>query len=127
MSKRLIYGVLFLATIALGLLSRMDFIPKFIYPYLGDALYSVMIFWLLSFINPNAAVKRRFIAALVICFSIEFLQMYQANWIVEIRGSRLGALILGSGFLWSDIVSYTIGAMLAYLTDSYLKSRVFKV
>jgi hypothetical protein len=35
--------------------------------------------------------------------------LYHANWIDTIRKTTLGGLILGYGFLWSDLLAYAIG------------------
>ena len=34
---------------------------------------------------------------------VEESQLYHASWIDSIRGTTLGALVLGHGFLWSDL------------------------
>lgn len=48
------------------------------------------------------------IISLSFCFVIEFSQLYHAEWIDQIRDTSLGGLVLGYGFLWSDIEAYTI-------------------
>ena len=55
--------------------------------------------------------------ALSFSYCIEISQLYQADWINAIRGTTLGALVLGHGFLWSDILCYTVGVGLAILID----------
>lgn len=42
-------------------------------------------------------------------FFIEISQLYHAEWIDRIRDTSLGGLVLGYGFLWSDIEAYTLG------------------
>ena len=59
------------------------------------------------------------LAALLFSYCIEISQLYQAGWINAIRGTTLGALVLGHGFLWSDMVCYTVGVGLAVLIDFY--------
>lgn len=49
------------------------------------------------------------IISLAFCFSIEISQLYHAEWIDQIRDTSLGGLVLGYGFLWSDIAAYTLG------------------
>lgn len=101
----------------LGLLSRTEIVPKIVYPYLGDYLYAVMIYVIVGlFFNRTSSLKVT-IASILICFGIEFLQLYQADWINEIRNHRLGALVLGSGFLWSDLVCYTLGGTTGYILE----------
>jgi len=56
--------------------------------------------------------RRLAATALVISFAVEVSQLYHAEWIDGIRETRLGALTLGSGFLWSDLVCYTLGSSL---------------
>ncbi|WP_349655092.1 DUF2809 domain-containing protein [Neobacillus sp. YX16] len=50
-------------------------------------------------------------------FSIEFSQLYQEEWINQIRGTLLGALILGKGFLTVDLIRYTTGIAIASSLD----------
>ncbi|WP_373331494.1 hypothetical protein [Salmonirosea aquatica] len=40
--------MLIIATIGLGLASRSSFIPSLIYPYLGDGLYALMIYFMIG-------------------------------------------------------------------------------
>ena len=57
------------------------------------------------------------ILALLVCFAIELSQLYHESWIDNIRANRLGGLILGSGFLYSDLLSYSIGVTGAFLLE----------
>jgi len=107
---RLSYFLIFTAVIALGLLSRGSYVPAIIYPYIGDVLYAVMMYFLLAFLYPQKSAQFLFLVSLSICFGIEFSQLYQADWIVDLRKQKLVALILGSGFLWSDVLAYIVGA-----------------
>lgn len=61
--------------------------------------------------------------AVLCCWAIEIFQLYQAPWINEIRATLPGKLILGSGFLWSDMVAYVVGAALGMWIDIWLISR----
>ena len=76
-----------------------------------------MFFFITGFVFPLKNPKLTLIISLLICYSIEFLQLYKANWIVNIRNSTMGSLILGHGFLWSDIVSYTLGGFTLYFIE----------
>jgi len=74
--KNLKYPILVLLIIFLGIFSRkISIIPLFV----GDLLYAMMIYFIVRFFfNKNNFLKSAIIA-LLICFSIEFLQLYQAN------------------------------------------------
>jgi hypothetical protein len=93
-------------TVALGLASRRPGLSPFVHAYVGDALYAVMVTLLL-----RAAFPRRPVAfpALALCFAIEASQAVHPPWLDALRATRLGALVLGRGFLWSDLVCYTVG------------------
>lgn len=110
--NRLLYLFLIAGTISLGLASRSSFIPGIIYPYLGDSLYCLLFYLIIGFLFPTMRPLKVAFLGIALCFLIEVSQLYQADWINEIRETRLGGLILGFGFLWSDLVSYFFGGML---------------
>jgi hypothetical protein len=43
--------------------------------------------------------------------------LYQEDWINQIRGTILGALILGKGFLTVDLIRYITGIVIASSLD----------
>ncbi len=100
--------------IFLGIFSRkIAKIPLFV----GDLLYAVMIYFIIKTIFPSIKKVKTAIFAVIICYSIEFFQLYQADWIVAIRKTLLGRYVLGQGFLWSDILAYTFGIAIARTID----------
>ena len=113
--KRGIYLLLLLLTIAAGLLSRSSFVPSssFIGTYAGDTLWSMAVFWSLAFLAPRQPTWKLAIISLLIAFTVEATQLYHAPWIDQLRSIRLVALVLGSGFLWSDLLCYTAGIFIA--------------
>ena len=112
--NRIVYFSLIIVTIFLGLMSRKPFIPQLIYPYLGDILYTLMFYWIFGFIWPKKSSSFVLVMSVGICYLIELSQLIQQPWILEIRNTRLGGLVLGFGFLWSDIVSYLIGGLIGF-------------
>ena len=121
--NRILYSVLIIATIGLGLVSRADFIPKLIYPFFGDILYSLMIFFIIGFIFKDFSSLKIALISIGICYIIELSQFYEANWIVEIRNNKLGGLILGYGFLWSDLISYLVGGVLGLSIEFFILKK----
>jgi hypothetical protein len=119
-TKRLKYIFIFIAIIGLGLLSRkITGIPFFI----GDVLYASMMYFLIRILLVRKSHIKVSLIALSLCFLIEISQLCQADWINAIRGTGLGRLTLGSGFLWSDLVAYTAGVLVAVFTDLFIFSR----
>ena len=91
--------------------------------FFGDTLYAVMIYFGMRMLFVNIDIKKTAILALLICFAIEFLQLYDAEWMLEIRRTTAGHYVLGQGFLWSDLGYYTLGIIMAFLMDFNLIER----
>ena len=121
--NRLHYIFFIFITIALGLLSRTSITPQFIYPYLGDTFYALLIYFGFGFLFPKKSLKSIFILAVGFCVAIEISQLYQADWINVLRSYKLGGLILGFGFLWSDLVCYVIGSVMGFALERKLFSK----
>jgi hypothetical protein len=76
-----------------------------------------MLYLGLGFIFPRLRIAALAAVALVLAYCVEFSQLYQAEWIDAFRKTFLGAVSLGSGFLWSDLVCYTVGCGAGVLVD----------
>lgn len=109
--NRILYAGLILGTIGVGLASRMysKHLPEFINLGLGDALWALMIYWIIGFVFIRTSIVNVAIVSLTICFLVELSQLIKVDWLDAIRNTTLGALILGKGFLWSDLLAYSIG------------------
>ena len=46
---------------------------------------------------------------------LEFMQLWQPSWLMQLRATRIGAALLGSGFSWSDFPPYFIGGVIGFL------------
>ena len=123
--SRLRYLLLTLLVIALGLFSRSRALalPAAVAKVSGDALWSLMVFFGISFLWPRLKTRTIALAALLFSFAIEFSQLYHAPWIDHWRSFRLGALILGTTFNWPDFGSYTLGIALGVIVDYLLTRR----
>jgi hypothetical protein len=109
--NRVVYATLIVLVIATGLASRKypDLLPAELGKYPGDALWALMVFLLLGFCKPTWSIAIAATTALVGCYMVEFSQMYQAPWIVAIRQTTLGHLVLGSTFHAQDLIAYAAG------------------
>lgn len=61
------------------------------------------------------------LCALVFSYGIEFSQIYHAPWIDSVRATTLGGLVLGQGFLVSDLICYAAGILIALLIDTLIE------
>ncbi len=119
MKNRIIYLIIIILTTLLGLASRRFSNPQsWIFLYAGDALWATLFYFNFRFLFLKKKQSRVAAIALTWCFAIEFSQLNQSLWINELRTTLFGKLILGSGFLWSDLISYTLGIGLAYILDT---------
>ena len=120
--KRWIYLLLVVVTMVLGLSSRYfsNYLPTVINHYLGDALWAVMVFFLIGLIFRTKSTGWVASAALLFAYGIEVSQLYHAPWIDTIRQNRLGGLVLGYGFLWRDLVAYSIGVGVGAMAEGLL-------
>jgi hypothetical protein len=123
--RRLTYLVITVFVIGLGLGSRRfgEHLPRFITDYAGDTLWALMVFLGISVLGPRWGVLWRGGTALTFAYAVEFGQLYQAPWIVGLRDTTPGRLVLGSGFLGSDLVCYAVGIALGMLFDRWLTAR----
>lgn len=115
--RKLIYLILFIffTWLAIATRTHSGWFHPFIVKYGGDTIWAGMfLFFLRIFFGRMKLWKLA-----LICFALgvadETLQLYQAPWIQSIRHTRIGGLMLGFGFLWSDIVCYAVGILIAYL------------
>lgn len=106
-------------TIVLGLASRKfsHLLLLFIAENSGDVIWAMMVYFGFRFL----LVRKSLITAIWLSFSfsfgIEFSQLYQAEWINQVRGTLLGGLVLGKGFLTVDLIRYTAGILIATVLD----------
>jgi hypothetical protein len=115
--------------IALGLSSRAypHLWPHFWANYAGDTLWALMAFLLIGFMFPFLSTLK--VAAIALLFSlfIELSQLYQATWINELRQYRIIALVIGRGFLWSDLVCYSMGVAMGAMGEMlWIQYRINK-
>jgi hypothetical protein len=117
------YVGLLVATILLGLATPRfpQAFPQIIATYGGDTLWAVMVVWLFAIARPQATTMALAVSAIVVAVLIECSQLYHAPWIESLRSTTPGALVLGQGFLWSDLVCYAVGVSLAALIDRLIK------
>jgi len=114
-----------IVTVALGLASRRfsATFPDAVGLYAGDALWAATVYLAAAVIWLRTRIAHLTIGALVFSFAIEMSQLYHAPWIDDVRRTRVGALLLGFGFLWSDLVCYTAGVAAAALADWLVSGR----
>ena len=82
-----------------------------------------MIFTGFGFLFPKIKTEEIGFIGLLFCYGIEISQLYHAEWINSIRATTLGGLVLGYGFLWNDLVAYTIGVGVGFIFEFILQRK----
>lgn len=119
--SRFRYVGLAAGTLLLGLASRRFAAdPSFIRAYAGDALWALMVFFGIAFVANRQPTRVVALLAGLFCFGIELSQLYHAPWIDSLRATRLGGLVLGYGFLWSDLLCYGVGVAIGAVIDRWV-------
>lgn len=112
MKRRIVYFLFICVLIVFGLASRkVAFIPE----EMGDALWAMTLFCFLRFLFIDKKLSTIAWASLIIAFLDEFSQLIQWPWLVSVRNTWLGHMILGQGFLWQDLVAYMVGIEVMYV------------
>jgi hypothetical protein len=132
--RRINYLMLIIFVITLGLSSRWfsKQFPGWMELYVGDTLWALNVFLMLGFIFTRKS--SLWIAGIAYTFSflIELSQLYHAPWIDNLRSHQFIAIIIGFGFLWSDLVCYFAGIAFGVIlenltiTDKFLFRKEMK-
>ena len=105
----------------LGLLSRkIGAVPDFC----GDALWAMMVYCCWRIVLTGKPLFISAAAALITSYLDEFSQMLTPDWLVKLRSTFLGHMLLGQGFLWSDLLAYTVGIAVIYSLTALIKLRI---
>lgn len=109
MMTRLTSFLMLLVVIVLGLLSRrLMGIPLWI----GDSLWAMALLLTFRLVRPQSSLRLLASLTMVVSALVEGSQLIQWTWLRTIRQTLIGHLLLGQGFLWSDLLAYAIGIML---------------
>ncbi|MFF2752981.1 DUF2809 domain-containing protein [Psychrobacillus sp. NPDC058041] len=119
---RIVYIIAVVITILLGLSSRKysHSLLLFVALNAGDVMWAMMVYFGFRFILIRKSLVTAIWLSFSFSFGIEFSQLYQAEWINQIRGTLLGALVLGKGFLTVDLIRYAVGIMIATIFDKVM-------
>jgi hypothetical protein len=98
-------------------------LPSWYVLYFGDYLWAMLLFFLFALTLRNMGTFKVAIITLSFTYIIEISQLFHPQWLDDLRGVWVLALLLGHDFLWSDIVAYTLGISTGALVESLLLRR----
>ena len=114
---RIIYFIIFifLAWLALATRSHPQWFHPLIAAYGGDTIWAGMFLFFLRMIFLKPALWKLALICYTLGVADECTQLYRAPWANTIRQTTVGRLLFGAGFLWSDILCYATGTLLAFI------------
>jgi Protein of unknown function (DUF2809) len=117
--------VLIALTVPLGLATRMNSVPMpdLVRDYGGDVLSATCIYFGVRFILETRNLWHCGAIAFVICVLIELQQLITWKPLLRLREDTPMDILLGHGFLWSDLVCYAVGVALGLGISRYLETR----
>lgn len=121
--RRTIYFLLFVFFIWLALATRHHrewFLP-IIEKYGGDVIWAGAFLFLLRMIFINASLWKLAVWCYALGVLDEVSQLIHTPFTDTIRTTTLGKLMFGLGFLWSDILCYAVGTLLAFLLLTFVE------
>jgi hypothetical protein len=112
-----IAGIMLVCVLGIGSRRYAQVLPHVVATYAGDTLWALAAFLAFGLVMPRATTGRVAASALFLSVLIEVSQLYHARWIDAVRQTRLGGLVLGFDFVWSDLACYAVGIGLGVLIE----------
>lgn len=114
--KRIKYAVVTLILLVIEVLIALFVQDKFIRPYIGDVLVTVLIYTFLRIFIPKGV---KFLPLYVFIFAggVEILQYFNIVEVLGLSTNRFLSVLIGSVYDVKDIVCYGVGCALVYMTE----------
>lgn len=88
--------------------------------YAGDIFYPMFWFFLGMLIFPRVHPLKMSIAVFLFSTAVEFTQLLNGTFLTWLRQSFIGRTLVGTSFVWMDIVYYAAGCVLAVVLYYWL-------
>jgi len=123
---KIIYLLLFIFCTWLALATRhhRQYFHPIVVKYGGDIIWAGMFVFLLRIFFTKIALWKLAVFNYILGVADECSQLITTPWFVAIRQTKLGKLMLGVGFVWSDLVCYAIGTLLAFIIACFLENKM---
>jgi Protein of unknown function (DUF2809) len=122
---RQIHAVLIAITVPLGFVTRMTSLPMpaLVRDFGGDVLSATCIYFGVRFILETRNLWQCGAISFIVCVLIELQQLITWEPLLRLREDTPMDILLGHGFLWSDLVCYAVGVLMGLAISRYLESR----
>ncbi len=89
----------------------------------GSLAYQILLMLGVAFLFPRLSLVKCALGVFVFSCAVEFLQLWQATFIIEIRATWPGRVILGTTFNWWDFPPYALGGLFGWIVLRTLRRR----
>jgi Protein of unknown function (DUF2809) len=108
-----VHAALVAITVPLGFASRVNSLPMpdVVRRYGGDVLSATCIYFGVRFMMHQRSISHNAAIAYIICVLIELQQLITWTPLRRLRDDTPAGVLLGHGFLWSDLACYAVGVL----------------
>ena len=117
---------IFCTWLALATRSHHEWFPHLVVVYGGDIIWSGMFVFFLRIFFTKPALWKLAVINYALGVVDEFSQLNQGPFMLYLRSFTLGRLMLGVGFLWSDILCYAIGTLIGFCIALMIEKLLLK-
>lgn len=123
MKKRILYAFITLLLLVIEVLIALFVHDKFIRPYIGDVLVTVLICTFLRIFIPKG-VKLLPLYVFVFAAGVEVMQYFRIVEVLGLADNRFFSILIGSVFDVKDIVCYGVGCVMVFVAENcFLKTH----
>lgn len=122
-NKRIIYAILFFALLVIEVIIALFIKDRFIRPYVGDILVTVLLCAFSRIFIPNKIAALPFF---VFLFSVlvEFAQYIDVVKLLGLENNKVLSVLVGRSFSVIDIICYALGCLLFFIADCFLIKKL---
>lgn len=124
---RLLFAAAIVLLCILGLWTRRWYgvSPNVFNTYFPDAAWTMAVYCGFGLLL-NRGVRVHLPLSMAVSYAVELSQLIQTPLLLRLRDTTIGGLVLGYGFLWSDLVCYTAGALFCAAAETLLRRAAQK-
>src|SRR5262245_53501 len=116
------YGLLAVALFVTELVIALFVHDNFVRPYVGDYLVVILIYCAVRTFVKASSLKVA-IWVLLFSYTIETLQYFRIVDRLGLSGNAVAKTVIGTGFEWWDILTYTLGIVTVLILESTTKAK----
>lgn len=120
--KRISYALITLGLLAVEVLIALFVHDKFIRPYIGDVLVTVLICTFLRIFIPKG-VKLLPLYVFIFAAGVEVLQYFRIVEVLGLSDNRFFSILIGSVFDVKDIVCYGVGCVAVFVVEKIIQKH----